>query len=467
VLFAGLMLMIVVLMTRGIEWALVVMLLLAGFLGVVLLRDRHGRTLLDRALNRATWMSARSKGAHIYRSGPLGRVPWGTNQLPGLAAPIRLSEYRDSYGRPFALLHSPAALTYSVVIATEPDGASLVDAEQIDSWVANYGAWLAMLGNEPQLQGASVTIETAPDTGSRLRREISTNTDPDAPAFARALLADVMEAYPSGSSTVRAYVTVTYGATRTGKKRTEEEMGREIAARLPGLTSALELTGTRAARPVAAADLCELVRTAFDPDTQQLFDQAHADGEPVTITWTEVGPSATQQSWTGYRHDAAYSKSWVMTAAPRGTVTASVLTRLLEPHADMLRKRVTLLYEPIDPARAAGLVEADRRNAEFRVSSSQRPSARDMLDMRQASQTATEEAAGAGLVNFAMVVTATASDDVDTAELEATVDGLSASSRIQLRPAYGSQDVAFLTSLPLGIIPSKHVRVPTELRDKL
>jgi hypothetical protein len=66
-----------------------------------------------------------------------------------------------------------------------------------------------------------------------------------------------------------------------------------------------------------------------------------------------------------------------------------------------------------------------------------------------------------------MVVTATASDDVDTAELEATVDGLSASSRIQLRPAYGSQDVAFLTSLPLGIIPSKHVRVPTELRDKL
>ena len=58
-----------------------------------------------------------------------------------------------------------------------------------------------------------------------------------------------------------------------------------------------------------------------------------------------------------------------MTQAPRGEVSSSVLQRLLRPHGDVDRKRVTLLYRPIDSARAARIVEQDKRNADFRVNS--------------------------------------------------------------------------------------------------
>ncbi len=468
-LLAGLILVVIVVMIAGLLEAVIV----AGVLGVVLLavltKDSHGKNIISRAGARAGWWTARSRGTHIYRSGPLGRALWGTYQLPGLAAPTRLSEFTDSYGRPFALLHTPATGNYSIVIGTEPDGAALVDQEQIDIWVADWGHWLANLGDEPGVEAASVTIETAPDSGTRLRREVQMNIDENAPAFARAMLGDVMVSYPSGSSTVKAYVAITFSAAQRagGKKRKVDEMGRELAARLPGLTAGLQATGAGAARPLSAQELCEVIRVAYDPAAAVLFDDAHAEGDVPEILWPEVGPSAAQASWDGYRHDSAYSCTWAMTQAPRGNVQSGVLARLLAPHRDIARKRVTLLYRPIDAAKAAAIVEADLRAAEFRVTSTSKPAARDSLAVRAAAATASEEASGAGLVNFGLLVTATVDDLEKEADARAAIDNLAATARLRLRPVYGSQDSAFAAALPLGLVLPKHIKVPAELREKL
>lgn len=468
-LFFGLFVVLVMLMTGGLLESLVTA---VGF-GVVLLllvtRDRHGRNVLSRAGARLGWWSARSRGLHLYRSGPLGRTAWGTYQLPGLAAATRLSEHVDSYGRPFALVFTPATKTYTVVIGTEPDGAALVDQEQVDGWVADWGHWLANLGDEPGLEAASVTIETAPDTGTRLRREVDLHTADDAPAFARGMLAEVVQRYPAGSSTVKAYVAITFAAAaRNGAKpRTAEEMGRELAARLPGLTASLQATGAGAAHPLSAQRLCETVRVAYDPAAAILIDEAHAQGETPELPWSDVGPSAAQASWDSYRHDGATSCTWAMTGAPRGNVQSGVLARLLAPHRDIARKRVTLLYRPIDSARAAALVEADLRSAEFRATSTTKPLARDTLAVRSARATANEEASGAGLVNFGLLVTATVLNPHQAADARAAVANLAATARLRLRPVQGSQDSAFAAALPLGLIVSKHISVPSELRDKL
>ena len=124
-------------------------------------------------------------------------------QLPGLAAKSTLYEFTDSYKRPFALLHVPATSHFTVIFSTEPDGASLVDPEQVDAWVANWGGWLAGLGDEAGLDAAAVTVETAPDSGYRLRNEVMMNIDPDAPEFAKDVLHEVVDTYPEGSATVR------------------------------------------------------------------------------------------------------------------------------------------------------------------------------------------------------------------------------------------------------------------------
>lgn len=468
-LLGGLVLIVMMVMIRGLLEAVI----LAGILGVamlaVLAKDSHGKNLLSRSGARLAWWSARSRGSNIYRSGPLGRALWGTCQLPGLAAPIRLSEHTDSYGRPFALLYTPATGSYSVVIGTEPDGAALVDQEQIDVWVADWGHWLANLGDEPGVEAASVTLETAPDSGTRLRREVAQNIDDDAPAFALEMLAEVVGRYPSGSSTIKAFVSITFSAAQRtgGKKRPAEEIGRELAARLPGLTAGLQATGAGAAHPLSAQELCEVVRVSFDPAAAVLVDEAHAAGETPELSWPDIGPAAAQAYWNGYRHDSAYSCTWAMTAAPRGNVQSGVLARLLAPHRDIARKRVTLLYRPLDAAKAAAIVEADLRSAEFRVTSSSKPAARDTLAVRAAAATASEEASGAGLVQFGLLVTATVTDLSKEADARAAVDNLAATARLRLRPVYGSQDSAFAAALPLGLVLPKHIKVPTELREKL
>lgn len=468
-LFLGLFVVLLMLMTGGLLEALGTAVGFGVLLLLLVTRDRHGRNVLTRAGARLGWLSARSRGLHLYRSGPLGRTAWGTYQLPGLAAATRLSEHQDSYSRRFALLFTPVTKTYTVVIGTEPDGAALVDQDQVDVWVADWGLWLGNLGDEPGLEAASVTIETAPDSGTRLRREVERNVSVDAPAFARGMLAEVVQRYPVGSSTVKAYVALTFAASpRSGAKpRTPEDMGRELAARLPGLTAGLQATGAGAAHPLDAQQLCETVRVAYDPAAAVLIDEAHAQGEIPELLWGDVGPSAAQASWGSYRHDGALSCTWAMTGAPRGNVQSGVLARLLAPHGDIARKRVTLLYRPIDSARASALVEADLRSAEFRATSTTKPLARDSLAVRSARATANEEASGAGLVNFAMLVTATVLAPQREDDARAAVANLSATARLRLRPVHGSQDSAFAAALPLGLIVSKHISVPSELREKL
>lgn len=468
-LLGGIVAVVVTVMVAGLLQAFGVTLGLGLGLIAMLVKDGHDRNLLSRLVVRGGWLIARSRGSHLYRSGPLGRARWGTFQLPGIAAPSRLTEHTDSHGRRFALLYIPATGHYSVVVGTEPDGADLVDEEQVDLRVAEWGHWLARLGGEPGVDAASVTIETVPDSGSRLRREVRTNLDPEAPALARRVLEEVSGSYPVGSFTVRAFVTLSLRASPRpgGRRRTPQEMGRDMAARLPVLTQGLQATGAGAARPLSAQELCETIRTAYDPAASRLIDEVRAMGGVLDLSWPDVGPAAAEAGWGGYRHDDGYSITWSMTAAPRGAVQSRVLAQLLAPHHGIDRKRVTLLYRPVDAARAAGIVEADLRAAQFRATASRTTPAREALATRAAAATATEEASGAGLVNFGLLVTATVLDGHGAGDARAAVAGLAATARLRLRPVYGSQDSAFAACLPLGLVLPRHLRVPAELRDRL
>jgi len=469
-LLASLILVIISVKVFGILPGLVIALVLALLLATLIVRDRHGRTLVQRAAVRVGWRRTRSAGAHLYRSGPLGSNPHGTFQLPGLAARTTLNEWRDAWDRPFALVHMPTTNHYTVVFVTDPDGASLVDQRDVDVWVANWGEWLASLADEPSLIAASVTVETAPDSGARLQREVSARIDPSAPEIARAMLHDVMDTYPAGSATIKAYVALTFtAAPRDGGKRREEgDVARDLASRLAGLTQDLSSTGAGASRPLSAQELCEVVRVAYEPRAANIIDDAYTAGVVPELAWDDVGPAAAEARWDSYRHDGATSVTWSMSAAPRSAVQSSVLMRLLLPHRDIARKRVTLLYQPMPAAAAARQVEADKRNADFRVRSADRPSDRALREQRAAKKTAEDEASGHGLVSFGMLVTATTlNGDAQLENLDAAIRNLAGAARITLRPVYGSQDSAFVACLPLGLVLSRHLNVPAGLRAAL
>lgn len=471
VLFAGLLLAVMVSFTRDLFSAAVVLGVTAAVTWLFSAKDVHGRSVIARQGSRVAWWSSRSSGGNLYRSGPVGQAPWGTYQLPGLAAAMTLSEHEDAYGRPFAMIHTPATSSFTVVFGTWPDGASLVDPDTVDMWVSDWGRWLAQLSDEANVIAASVTIETSPETGWRLRQEVETGLDPSAPQFALDVMREIVDTYPAGSSEVRAYVAVTFSGALAGgtKTRSAEDVGNEIAARLPGLTQTLQLTGAGTATPVAAQELCEFVRVAYDPAVGPWIEQSRAQGEVPVLRWTDVGPSAHEASWDGYRHDSGKSYTWAMSRAPQGNVTSGILDRLLAPHPDVARKRVTLLYQPIPTARAAALVDADVTRALNRAANATRTGrapAREAREVQNAEATAREEAAGAGLVEFGMLVTATVMDGSAT-EARAAIHNMSAASRVLLRPVFGSQDSAFAACLPLGIMLPKHVSIPAAVRGAL
>ena len=354
------------------------------------------------------------------------------------------------------------------MIAAASDGAALVDASEVDNRVAHWGAWLADLGHEPGLLAASVTIESAPDTGTRLRREVERNLDQRSPRLAQDVLASIIDTYPRGSAAMACYITLTWSTSprlSSGKRRSIAEMAIHIGQRLPGFTRTLGATGAGAARPMTTNQLASCCRISYDPASDCAVEVTTP--APCGIEWTDAGPVAAQESWDHYRHDSGVSASWFMAKAPAGHVFSNTLAQLLAPHPDIVRKRVTLVYRPHDPASAAKTVERDRLDARFAASGKKFGRARDAISKTAADKSAEEEAQGAGLVRFGLIATATvlATSDLELAGV--AMENMGNASRITLRPAYGCQASAFAATLPLGLVLPSHLRVPQVVREML
>lgn len=469
ILLAGIGLAVVMVMLQLWIAAAVIVLVTLVLVALSMVRDKHGRTLMDRITRRLAWWDTRYKGANIYRSGPVSRMPGGTTKLPGIAARSSVSEHTDAYGRPFALIEIPQKKHYTVVLGSDPDGGGMVDEDQINRWVDRYSGFLGALTDEPGLIAASVTIETAPDTGFRLARKVQERTSENATPFAQQVMQETVGMLPTGSTVTRAYVAITFkAATRAnGKARSRDEVAEDLASRLPNMTHALNGTGAGVAEPLAVQELCEMVRVAYDPHEAALFDQAYAAGQAPLLNWNEVGPQAHDALWDAYHHQGVWSKSWAMSVPPRSTVRANVMQGLVGPMQDVLRKRVTMLYRPIDPARAAQIVEQDVNTVTFNASSRNRATSRDSRELRAAEATSNEEADGAGLLNFGLLVTATVEDETQLPDLDAAIDSLGAGARIRLEQAFGAQDSTFQAGLPLGIVIPEHLKLPTVVRSSL
>lgn len=467
VMFGGLAFIILVSLASWLV-AVVLAVLLAALLVPVTVRDKHGRTVMARAYARRSWRRSVSSGAHLYRSGPLGRTGHGTCTLPGLAASSTMSQALDSYGRQFALLTYPSTNHHVVVLSCDADGASLVDQEQVDQWVAHWGEWLARLAHEPGLAGTNVTVETAPDSGIRLTQEITGNLDPGAPAAARQAMLDVLRQYPAGSAQITTRVALTYsGAARGGRERmTSDQMAVMLGNRLPHLTDSLATTGAGSARPMTATEVAEAVRIAYDPAVATLVEQARGCGG-TGIEWQDAGPSGHQEAWDHYIHDTGCSVTWQMSEAPRGEVLSSVLQGLLQPNDDIARKRVTLYYRPHDPAQASRIVEQDKLDAMFSSNQSKTAQARSSVALEAARQSAEEEAKGAGVTRFALAVTATVTDFKALDIARSAIENLAPQARLQLRPVTGSQACAFAAALPIGLVLPQHLLIPASIRDNL
>jgi hypothetical protein len=277
-------------------------------------------------------------------------------------------------------------------------------------------------------------------------------------------MAEAVATFGVGAASTRCFVALTWTRARDGgRRRSVEDMAVEIGTRLPELTAGLEQTGAGRAVPMGEAALAAALRVAYDPAIGPALE---ASGEPVE--WEDCGPGQAEERVDHYLHDGATSVSWMMGEAPRGAVRSNLLGRLIAPHVEVDRKRVTILYRPYDPATSARLVDSDVRDARFAATQRKVGRARDSVSVAAAEQAAVEEALGASLVRFGVIVTATmiGGDAEDLDRCKSVIEHLGSAARIRLRLASRAQATTFVAALPLGLVLPAHVSVPTDWRDR-
>jgi len=377
----SLVLVMLVQIVAGLIAAAVCALLVCLGLAPLVWRSRADRNGWQVLAAKCSWRIGRRRRQHLYASSLTGPISFGAARLPGLLASSRLLSAITAHGEQFALIHLPSTKHFAVLIRCDPEGSQLVDVETVDEWVACWGGWLAKLGHEANLEACSVTVETAPDPGSRLAAEVDAMLTVDAPALSRAMLTETAAHYPHGSAAVTAYLTLTFSARRvshteaegvmgTGGGQTKrtpsvrgpEEMAAQIGRRLPLLLHQLRSVGAGTGAAMTAAEVVETVRVAYDPATATLLDQARAqqarqvaphEAPAPLVGWENAGPIAQVEAWDHLRHDSGASITWQMVDVPHGAVQSRILEQLLAADDHLARKRVTLIYRPHDPASAA------------------------------------------------------------------------------------------------------------------
>lgn len=407
---------------------------------------------------RFRFWDAKRKGYTRYQASVLVAHPdaW---RLPGALASTQLLTVEDVTGRPYGLVWDQRTGELTAMLRCSSMSMALVDPSTSDGWVARWHAWLARLGHEPTVTMVAVTIDSAPEPGSRLEASVRSAMVPDAPADAIALLEELIAKSPSAAADVETRVSITFQPDAGPRKfTTQVERAAEVSRLLRGLESSLAGCGVAVKRRASASEIAGLVRVAHDPSARGPVTAALSNGQTGLLEWADAGPIGAVEEWGLYRHDSGVSTSLVWREPPRGVVPAAVLEPLLTPQA--FATRVTLLYRPLPASTVASHVDDEVNAATFRDALRRKqgrdPTARDQADYDRAVQAAREEAAGAGIVRCDLYATVTVpqSDTSSLDEAVATIASAAEASRVRLRPLDGAQQCGFQTTLGIGVDPA-------------
>ncbi len=416
-----------------------------------------GTPLAQLAVQRLRWWHGTRAGHTGYRAEAVRRHA-GVLQLPGTLAATELISAEDGLGGRYGLVRDRHSGSLTATLRVVPTSTWLANTGDADSWVANWGAWLASLGYLPSVRWVSVTIDTAPDPGSALAGQVAATVDPAAPRPALEIMDRLVAAAPAAAADVNTRVSITFDASAfPGSPGTVAAAAAEVSAVLAGLEAALGSCGLAVLGRARAADIAGIVRVAFDPairgEVSRLLAAGIGSALEGQLNWASAGPAGAEERWDRYQHDSGTSVTWAWREAPRQNVRCDVLARLVAPGA--YPKRVTVQYRPLPAAAAASILDSEVRAAEFRREYSRRTrrdvTARDAHDHARARQAADEEARGAGVGLLGLYVTVTVTDPGQLGRAVADTEASAEFARIRLQRLYRSQAAGFTATLPCGI----------------
>jgi len=243
--------------------------LLALTVVIVSKRDKHGLCILDRIEERARFQVEKRRRRNVFRGGALSVAKRSSGKLepPGYLGRLRLVDAQDAWRRPFTMVRHPGG-QLTVVMALAPSGAGLVDQEEINKKVALWGEHIKDVAKETGVVATTLTVESSPDPGSRLRREVLSRRSPSSPDLAQRVMDQVVDGAAGMGIKVSTWLTMTFDpramAGGRGAGQAAGVVGRwqfSLDARAPGSFEGVDdllqpgLRGTEFVDPFGPRDL--------------------------------------------------------------------------------------------------------------------------------------------------------------------------------------------------------------------
>lgn len=257
-------------------------------------------------------------------------------------------------------------------------------------------------------------------------------------------------------------ITVARGRLRAAQRRRRRDDPLVEAA--VGVTESL-LRGLRNAdvdpgTPLTVTEIATALRWRADPFAMR----GRADHRQSTVELvdpTQAGPLATKTEWSTLRTDGAVHRTFWIAEWPRLPVHADWLEPLLA-YSGTATRAITMIYEPVAPSTSRRRIDRESIKLESDATAKEEKGRRVNAQHRrnQLAVAEREQELVAGYVEFDYLglLTVTASDDEELVEDCDRVDQLAREHGLELRPLDGRHDLAWATSLPVGLGVSRTVQ---------
>jgi hypothetical protein len=435
-----------------------------------------GRTADEWALSAISHVLIRVLGQHRFAGGPF--TPPGSEDeteppldLPGVLAPLRILSVPAARDRDLAVIHHRLDGTWTAVAKIRCPGIALTDSGRRDQRVAGWGALLAGLCTEGgPLVRVQAVQRIVPENGAALRSWHEAHAVAGTPGLAREVSAELLAASALVTTRREAYLAFTMDS-RRARTQVRAAGGGETGAaavlvrQLQSMAQAIGAADLEIEDWLGTRELAEVLRTAFDPDSQfplaarrAAAMQAAAAGIPCDgiepgISPGAAGPVYAEARPGSYVHDGAASATYWVQEWPREQAWCTALGPVLADGSH--RRSFGMIYEPLSPRTAERAVMRERTARHVAVRMRQRtgqiiPEHERAASARALNQDA-ERAAGHGLVRFTGYLTVTVTDPDQLADACAALEADAAQARIEIRRMWFAQDAGFAMTLPLGM----------------
>lgn len=463
----GVMLALLMMIGQQFIGMLIVLLITAVVVGLGFV-SIEGRTPLERAAASWSQRRRRASGESMYVTGALATLPADVaERLPGALVDVETISGRDGLDRPYSLLHHVTTGKLAAVFGCAPDGAAMQEQGVVNAQVANFGGWVSGLSVEDGLSGATIVVDSASEASDALIQGIRETAAPGLNGFAHEVMEAAMGTLPARTSTVNVYATLVYDVAELGGSKTDLSPAvAEVAARMPGHSQLLRTAGGGPVAPLVESELSRIAQLAYKPSLDREITLDELSGLRQERSFDHAGPGyLDDSSGRVVFHDGVASMTLMMTAPPGAHINARSLDRLFGPNPKFLRKRVAILYRPVDPGTGARAVDRQVRAAQWRMDTRrQRATSFDRAEKAVAEKTEQELAEGARLSLFSVMVTVTF-EPTEKAYRYALnqVKSLLNQSLMEYRFVEHGGNAAFHTTLPFGILPWTYSRKPVWL----